>query len=311
MQESAAPVLRPLGIGDIVDRMITLYRGSPLLFGALALLPYLVFELISALVGVTVFFGMSSGLNNAGRVLNDPRSATSGQIASLVGSAVVVAIIVIIVSLVVVSVQAAAIVDATAKRYLGTSATIGGSLRNGLRASGRLVVAYLLAVLLLVVVCSLFAGGLFVLGFLVNRTPALVALITFVGVVALFVGVFYFTASFMVMPAVVTVEGAGPVHALRRSWTLSNGYRWRILGLLLLLFVIVAVLSGLLSFVVLIGVSNQGPLQFALQQVVGLLITALWTPLEWGVFTILYYDLRVRKEAFDLQLAAEALPRDT
>jgi len=30
---------------------------------------------------------------------------------------------------------------------------------------------------------------------------------------------------------------------------------------------------------------------------------------EWGTFTILYFDLRVRKEALDLQLAAEALPR--
>jgi hypothetical protein len=31
----------------------------------------------------------------------------------------------------------------------------------------------------------------------------------------------------------------------------------------------------------------------------------------WGTFAVLYYDLRVRKEAFDLQLAAEALPRST
>ena len=36
--------------------------------------------------------------------------------------------------------------------------------------------------------------------------------------------------------------------------------------------------------------------------------TIVWAPVEWLAFTVLYYDLRVRKEAFDLQLAAEALP---
>jgi hypothetical protein len=37
--------------------------------------------------------------------------------------------------------------------------------------------------------------------------------------------------------------------------------------------------------------------------------TIVWAPVEWIAFTVLYYDLRVRKEAFDLQLAAEALPQ--
>ena len=42
---------------------------------------------------------------------------------------------------------------------------------------------------------------------------------------------------------------------------------------------------------------------------VNLASTIIWAPVEWIAFTILYYDLRVRKEAFDLQLAAEALPQ--
>ena len=35
----------------------------------------------------------------------------------------------------------------------------------------------------------------------------------------------------------------------------------------------------------------------------------LWMPLFFGTMTVLYYDLRVRKEGLDLQLAAEAMPR--
>src|SRR5713226_421686 len=46
-----APTLRPLGVGDVVDRVFNLYRGRPLLFLALAAIPYLVlFLLIGAMV---------------------------------------------------------------------------------------------------------------------------------------------------------------------------------------------------------------------------------------------------------------------
>ena len=41
-----APVLRPLGVGDVVDRVFNLYRGRPLLFLALAAIPYLVLFLV-------------------------------------------------------------------------------------------------------------------------------------------------------------------------------------------------------------------------------------------------------------------------
>ena len=46
-----------------------------------------------------------------------------------------------------------------------------------------------------------------------------------------------------------------------------------------------------------------------MQSLVNLASTIVWAPVEWIAFTVLYYDLRVRKEAFDLQLAAEALPQ--
>src|SRR6266542_2314988 len=306
LTESAAPVLRPLGIGDIVPRMITLYRGSPILFAALALLPYIVFALILGLVGGSIFVSMFAGFNTS-RLIADPALLTPGQI----GTLIVFGAIVAIVAIVVFSAQAAAIVDATAKRYLGAATTVGRSLGTGLRASARLVFAYILAAVILFVVCGLFIVVLILIGVAIRQTPALVALLTFVGGLALFVGLFYVLASLMVLPAVVTVEGAGPLAAIRRSWNLSNGYRWRILGLQLLMTVIAGVLSVLSSVVLLLGFTNQGTAQLVLQQVLNVLVNALWAPVQWGVFTILYYDLRVRKEAFDLQLAAEALPRDT
>jgi len=115
----------------------------------------------------------------------------------------------------------------------------------------------------------------------------------------------------MVSPAVLILESAGPVAALRRSWGLSDGHRWRILGLILLLIVLQAVLSSLLSFVIVASFITDQVVQLVVQQAVNLLATIAWAPVYWGTFAVLYYDLRVRKEAFDLQLAAEALPRAT
>jgi hypothetical protein len=47
-----------------------------------------------------------------------------------------------------------------------------------------------------------------------------------------------------------------------------------------------------------------------LQTIASVASSTISAPLIYGALVILYYDLRVRKEAFDLQLAAEALPRE-
>jgi hypothetical protein len=117
-------------------------------------------------------------------------------------------------------------------------------------------------------------------------------------------------ASWLVAPVVASIEPVGPLHAVRRSWWLSSGHRWRILGLQILLAVLQLVLSTLISFIFIAAFISDAVLRVVLQNIVNVVATVLWAPIEWGTFTILYFDLRVRKEALDLQLAAEALPRE-
>ena len=54
----------------------------------------------------------------------------------------------------------------------------------------------------------------------------------------------------------------------------------------------------------------QPTVQTVLQTAASVASASVSGPLLFGSLVILYYDLRVRKEAFDLQLAAEALPRE-
>ena len=299
------PTLRPLGVGDIVDQTIAIYRASPGLFVVLAALPYLVLAIMTLLLDLA--FSGSTPFTNLPSILDpsDPTRFTSftpGQLAGLVTFGIVIGVV----SVLVLSVQAAALVDAMSERYLGRDTTIIGSLRAGLRASVRLILASIIAfvVFVAVVAVAIFALGL-ASAALRNPLPAIV------GVIAMIVVVLYVVASWMPLPAVITLEGAGPIAGLRRAWRLAGGARWRILGLLALM-TILQVIIGLLFGLVLLGtVSTGGAVKTVLQEVVNLAVNALWAPIQWGVFTLLYYDLRVRKEAFDLQFAAEAMPRAT
>ena len=303
MTDATAPTLRPLGVGDIVDRTIGLYRASPGLFLVLAALPYIVLAIVS--LGLNLAFVRTTPFTTFPTTFDpsDPTSFTSFTPSELSGL-VTYAVVIGVVSLLVLSVQAAAIVDAMSRRYLGQPTTLGGSLRAGLRASVRLILASIVAFVafLVVMVVGVILVGV-VSAVLGNPIPALI------GVVGLFVLLFYLVASWMPLPAVVTLEEKGPVAGLRRAWQLAGGARWRILGLLTLMTILQVILGVLFAFVFLGTVVTEGATRTVLQEVANLAVNALWAPIQWGVFTLLYYDLRVRKEAFDLQLAAEAMPR--
>ena len=138
-------------------------------------------------------------------------------------------------------------------------------------------------------------------------------LLIFVGLVFLLVPGLYFLARFFAAPAVVVLERAGLGDSLSRSSTLTDGFKWHVLKTLLLVWVIYMVLSfalaammgGVLSGA---GVGAAGTTRYlSMMQVVSALFTILVYPLVSIVQTLLYYDLRIRKEAYDIELMAGEL----
>jgi hypothetical protein len=304
-----APQLRPLGVGDIVDRVFSVYRGRPLLFIALSAVPYLALFLVIG--GIALSLGaLLVPLGPFIDALSDSLTVTTGTrpnvpITPAIGTAIVALVVLgaiaVLVSVLFLSVQIGALVDAASARYLGRETTVGASFRAGLRVAPKIIVTGLLLFLSLTV-------GWLALFFLV--AVANNALIATVGILAGLVATVFVFASWLVAPVVAALEPVGPLHAVRRSWWLSHGHRWRILGLQILLVVLQAVLSTLISFIFIAAFISDAVVRLVLQNIVNVIATVLWAPIEWGTFTILYFDLRVRKEALDLQLAAEALPRE-
>lgn len=296
-----APQLRPLGVGDIVDRVFALYRSRPLLYIAISAVPYLLFILVLAVVTFALA-GTFAGLARLAGTLAAGDAPDPTQLATAIVPFSGYVLFVIVAAVLILSTQTTALVCAMSGRYLGRPITLGEAFRAGVRAAPRVIGTGLLIFLALVVLWLVLA---------VVMVASQQTIVVVVGGLVGLVGTFYLLASTLTAPVVATLEGAGPLTAIRRSWSLATGNRWRILGLQLLLLVINGVISAVVSAVFVTTLIGDATLRTVAQQLVNAATTILWAPVEWGTFAILYYDLRVRREAFDLQLSAEALPRET
>ncbi len=292
-----APQLRQLGVGDIVDRVFALYRSKPLLFIVLGAPPYLVLQ---------VLFIVALGTDpETVRRLSDALLSGQPIDPALMNDAIAVGtrefIVATVGSLILVAIQSAALIDGMSSQYLGRAVVLSQAFLKGLRAAPVIILSGILVFVLVALmwIVLIIASAL--------TQQAIVVAIAFL---AATIATVYVLASVLVMPAVVTLEHAGPVAAIRRSWWLSNGNRWRILALEILLGIIELVLSSLLSTIIVGSFISDPATRSGFEVVVNAIAAILWAPIQWGTFTVLYYDLRVRHEAFDLQLAAEALPRE-
>ena len=296
------PALKPLGVGDVLDRTFNVYKQRPLLFIALSAIWYLLLVIVFVVLAVAIF---ASAITTF--VRQSPQNVDPATLIGAASSFVAFVIIGILVAILLFSAQSASLIRAAGLRYMGKETNVGEAFGAGLRASPRVFLAGLLAFVLI----ALFWMAVFLVAALIGgltQSGGITALAIFVAVCAAIVATFYLTASWLVTPIVIVVEGLGPIAALSRSWGLSSGNRWRIIGIQFLLGLLNLVLSALLSSVFAIGGQAGQGTGLVLQQVANFASTIVWAPVEWIAFTVLYYDLRVRKEAFDLQLAAEALP---
>jgi hypothetical protein len=159
-------------------------------------------------------------------------------------------------------------------------------------------------------------GMLIVSGLLVGL---LVGLGMVIGIILLFIPGLILLCGLILTTQVVMLESpASATAAMGRAWGLSRGSRWRILLLL--------VVAGVLMIVVLMGtdlvVSLALGTPFAapkpgespnlglllVRQGIQLVMNILVAPLPYCFLTVAYYDARVRKEGFDLELLAASLP---
>ena len=136
--------------------------------------------------------------------------------------------------------------------------------------------------------------------------------IIFLMIVALIVVACFFTVKFAFTSSAVVLEGLGPVDAIKRSWSLSKGSFWRILGRILLIGVVIGLISSVLGGIVgaILGVgaaaADSVGMLVAFSAFVSALLSAVVIPVQSSFYTLMYLDERMRKENLAPMIAQEA-----
>jgi hypothetical protein len=279
-QQGGGPTLRPLGAGEILDVAIKVYTRNLGTFLGITAVIYAPIALITLL-------GLLSLLPEGAFVRNSQLYWSFGadDTAFYVFTGII-AVVGYLFTLLATAAGTRAVADA----YLGTKPSFGRSYA----AVGRRFHSLLWLTLLY--------GLVLAVGFLLLIIP----------------GIYLSIALIVAVPALV-VEDVRGSKALRRSRDLVSGRWWATLGVVLLgVFLVPFVIQFAIGFILGIGLAamdtNSPTTLLTVNQVANFLAQVAAVPIQIAVITILYFDLRVRKEAFDLQLLTErigALPGGT
>ena len=136
-------------------------------------------------------------------------------------------------------------------------------------------------------------------------------LIAVIGFIFLIVPGVYLYVCFAVAVPVLLTEGVKGRKALGRSRRLVRGRWWGTFGVVFLGAILVGIvegaLVGLTAIVTTLDTADPTLGSFIFSTTATVLASVISTPLSAAFITVLYFDLRVRKEAFDLQLLAEQI----
>jgi len=123
-------------------------------------------------------------------------------------------------------------------------------------------------------------------------TSAALDLIGFVLAIPTAILAIFLTGKLSLAPYIAATNELGPITALARSWQLTRHNFWRTTGVLFAVWIIDSIISTLLG-----GVSDGS---VVLQFFVAVpLIQMLTIPYLSVAFTIILYDLKLRRQGFD------------
>jgi hypothetical protein len=273
--------LRPLSLGELLDRCFTLYRRHFLLFLGISGVPYIAVLVLSL---SRIFF--LPGLSTPGTPVHAAPAPPSLATISIYSS---LSLLILVTTWIVAVISQGATVVAVLELYLGRPITIAEAFRRGLRSFFRLIGVGIITGIVVVIGCIFF----------------------------IIPGIYLFCRLLVGVPVTV-LEGLMPRQSLERSYALTQDNTGRAFLILLLYFVLIFVGSILLyfPFLALMAFSQHNPemavIWLALASVGQIISTVLVSPILHISSSLFYFDLRVRKEALDLQLMMrENTPGDT
>lgn len=266
--------LRPRDVPGLFDQAVWLYRRNFRAFLGIAALIYLPVTVLISLA-TTWLLDPTDLINTLG-----PRGGDQGtQQATVTAlsdffSRISLVSTISIVSSVLLAVAEGALARAIADRYLGRPVTVRGTYR-AIRPSIIWLVVFVFVQSLAAYLLILPPLGIYV----------------------------YIALSFV--PQVIVLEQTNVITAIQRSWRLVQNQWWRTLGMnvLVLLISAIIVLPALVAGEALVFAGQPWAVSNFATQFFTQGLALVYLPARLAALTLMYYDLRIRKEGYDLAVA--------
>ena len=311
--------LRPLSIGEIISGAFESLRANP---RAMFLPSLIVLTATGVLSAVMNYLGTSLLFSRLGVILDSSDVQVSrilpvfmGSFASQIVGALLTALATTILT--------GLLIVAVSRSVLGRIATPGEVWE---RTRGRIlpligqtllitlitivadIIILVIGVVLIAVIAASIMGSDPGAGAIIATLLVALALIVLVFIAAVFLVV-----RLSLAPAALMLENTGVIEGIGRSWALTRGSFWRVLGILALAGLITGLVTGTLSFglgmvfgIISVGLPATQPFVSAVTVLLTSILSALVLPFTAAVTALTYIDLRMRTEGLDVELRQAA-----
>jgi hypothetical protein len=298
---------RSMSVGEWLDATFSLYRRNFVLIASISAvvqIPYALLTLVLyEVTGLGAFVRSPFGSVNTQTLT--PAQAQA-LLNSLVGVFAVYVALLIVTAVVVLPLGEAATTRAVSDRYLDRKTSLQAAYRAALGRLGSLImmslilagayVAYAVAVALLILLFAAIGAG---------TAGIAIALLAAIALIPALIIVLVRTV--IAAPAIV-LERVSGWRGLKRSWHLVGGRFWPTLGRIALLGLISWIISQVVTVIFeLPGVALDPSNTFIFSQVASGVAAVFVGPITYIGVTLLYYDARIRKEGFDIEMLASSL----
>jgi hypothetical protein len=273
--------LRPRSASEILDVAIQIIKQHFPQLAAISVLAY-----VPVMIAAGVFGASIAKMNFT--------SLATGRITPELGATIFAVFAILGVCMMLgVTLANATITVLVSETYLGHETGAGSALRRALSRTPALIGAMLIQMVVF------FVAAVASMPFVLLGPLVLFAMLAFV-LVAL--------GWCFAMPATVVLEGRGPIESFSRSRSLTQGSLMRVIGVLVVAWIAIYVVSMVVNIIgmIIAGLIHIPMLGFAIAMVAQVLIY----PLLGVIITLLYYDLRIRREGFDIEMMANELGAD-
>ena len=279
-----APSIRPRSAIEIVDAAVSLYRDN---FKTMAVIGLAASVPFVGAIGLGL--GMFGAMSNMDRFVSHPMTFVPGMVAFGLVMMLWFAVI------------DGAMTYAAAEAYHGRSPTAADAIRGAIGKGVSLVGGNLLRMLIVFGLVAVAAAVIAVLG--KNANPV----VAFIVGLAVFVLVIHLMARTFAITSAIVIEGQTATEGVQRSFFLSKDATLRIVGIALLCLVIywfAQMVSVMLVQTVARLILRNAMVSMIFGNIAGMIIY----PFLNIAIMVLYYDQRVRKEGYDLDVMGSAIP---